>query len=67
VAEEVGFPRRIAFAFYAVLFLSGIIFYLVWGFYYGAWNLFAADWIGAYSVTAVLVGFGILGMLLYKD
>ena len=64
---EVTFPRNLAFAFYAMLFLAGIIFYLVWGFYYGGWNLFAADWIGAYSVTAVLVGFGILGMLLYKD
>ncbi|MEK6986650.1 MAG: hypothetical protein AABX97_00975 [Candidatus Thermoplasmatota archaeon] len=63
---EVQSPRRIAFAFYALLFLAGVSFYLIWGFYYGAWNLFAADWIGAYSVTVVLVGFGIVGMLLYR-
>ncbi len=64
---EAPFPRRIAFAFYALLFLAGVSFYLIWGFVYGAWNLFAADWIGAYSVTVVLVSFGIVGMLLYKD
>ncbi len=64
---EVGFPRKAAFFFYLVLFLAGIIFYLVWGIYYGAWNLLQADWIGAYAVTVVLIGFGIVGMLLYKD
>ncbi len=64
---ETGFPRRIAFGFYALLFLAGIIFYLIWGFAYGAWNLLQVDWIGAYAVFVVLVGFGIVGMLLYKD
>lgn len=64
---EAGFPRRIAFGFYALLFLAGIIFYLIWGFAYGAWNLLQVDWIGAYAVFVVLVGFGIVGMLLYKD
>ena len=63
---EVAFPRKVAFAFYALLFLAGVSFYLIWGFTYGAWNVFAAGWIGAYSVVAVLVGFGILGMLLYR-
>ncbi len=64
---EVGFPRKAAFFFYLILFLAGIVFYLVWGFWYGAWNLLQADWIGAYAVTVVLIGFGIVGMLLYKD
>jgi len=64
---EVAFPRRVAFAFYALSFLGGIAFYLTWGFTYGAWNLFAPDWIGAYAVTVILVGFGLVGMLLYKD
>ncbi len=61
------FPKRVAFLFYLILFLAGIIFYIIWGFTYGAWFLWQADWIGAYSVTVVLVGFGIVGMLLYKD
>ncbi len=64
---ETEFPRRVAFAFYALLFLAGIAVYLIWGIYYGAWNLLNADWIGAYAATVVLVGFGIIGMLLYKD
>ncbi len=64
---EVSFPRRVAFAFYAALFLAGILFYLAWGLLYGAWNLLAADWIGAYAVTVILVGFGLVGMLLYRD
>lgn len=64
---EVVFPRRVAFAFYALLFLAGIIVYLAWGFAYGSWNLFAADWVGVYAVTVVLVGFGIVGMLLYRE
>jgi hypothetical protein len=64
---EVAFPRKVAFFFYMILFLAGIIFYLIWGFYYGAWNLLQTDWIGAYAVTVVLLGFGIVGMLLYKD
>lgn len=64
---DVPFPRRTAFFFYFALFMAGIIFYLVWGFRYGAWNLFAADWIGAYAVTVVFLGFGIVGMLLYRS
>ena len=64
---EVEFPRRVAFTFYLILFLAGVIFYLIWGIYYGAWNLFDAPWIGAYAVTVVLIGFGVVGMLLYRD
>jgi len=67
IVAEVEFPHRVAFLFYLALFMGGIIFYLIWGIYYGAWNLFAADWIGAYAVTVILVGFGLVGMLLYKD
>ncbi len=64
---EVEFPHRIAFLFYLGLFMAGVILYLIWGFVYGAWNLFAADWIGVYAAIVILVGFGLVGMLLYKD
>lgn len=64
---EVEFPKRAAFTFYLILFLAGVIFYLIWGLYYGAWNPLATEWIGEYSVMVVLIGFGIVGMLLYKD
>ncbi len=64
---EVAFPKKAAFWFYALTFLAGIIFYLIWGFAYGSWNLFRPDWVGAYAVTVTLVGFGLVGMLLYRD
>jgi len=63
---EVAFPRKVAFWFYALAFLAGLIFYLIWGLTYGSWNLFQPEWVGAYAVTVVLVGFGLVGMLLYR-
>ncbi|TLZ88704.1 MAG: hypothetical protein E6K02_00470 [Methanobacteriota archaeon] len=63
---EVAFPRSAAFWFYALAFLAGILFYLTWGFSYGSWNILKPEWVGAYAVTIVLVGFGIVGMLLYR-
>jgi len=63
---EVLFPRAIAFWFFALSFLGGILFYVTWGFTYGSWNLFRPEWVGAYAVTVVLLGFGSVGMLLYR-
>ena len=42
------------------------MFYLSWGLTYGSWNLLRPEWVGAYAVTVVLVGFGLVGMLLYR-
>lgn len=64
---EVAVPRKFAFWFYSLAFLAGILFYLIWGITYGSWNLFAPEWVGAYAVTIILVAFGVVGMLLYKD
>jgi len=47
--------------FYAFIASLGVAFYLSWNILYGAWF----D-VGVYSVTAVLVGFGIIGFLLYS-
>jgi len=63
---EVAFPREIAFWFYALSFAAGVLFYVIWGATYGSWNLLRPEWVGAYAVTVVLVGFGIVGMLLYR-
>src|SRR2546425_10971427 len=63
---EVGFPRAVAFWFYALAFLAGILFYLIWGFTYGSWNLLRPEWIGGYAVTIVLAGVRTGGMLLYR-
>ncbi|HEX9341171.1 MAG TPA: hypothetical protein VF992_08400 [Thermoplasmata archaeon] len=64
---EIPFPRSVAFWFYALTLLAGILFYVLWGLSYGSWNLLRPEWVGAYAVTVVLVGFGIVGMLLYRE
>lgn len=64
---EVPFPKKVSFWFYALTFLAGILFYLIWGFTYGSWNLLRPEWVGAYAVTVILVGFGLIGMLLYRE
>ena len=66
IVAEVAFPRAIAFWFYALSFAGGILFYVIWGATYGSWKLLRPEWVGAYAVTLVLVGFGIVGMLLYR-
>ena len=66
IVAEVAFPRTVAFWFYALAFLAGILFYVIWGVSYGSWNVFQPEWVGAYAVTVVLVGFGLVGMLLYR-
>jgi hypothetical protein len=46
--------------FFFLTFL-GVLFYMVWGAAYGGWT----D-IGVYSITIILLGFGIVGMFLYS-
>lgn len=57
--------RKIAFWFYAFLAILGVIFYLAWGVFFGTWNILQAENLGVYAIFIILVGFGILGMLLY--
>ncbi len=66
MAETSAFPRRVAFWFYALLLVAGIAFYIIWGAVYDSWNIFVPQHSGAYAVLVVLVGFGIVGMLLYR-
>ena len=47
--------------FYAFLASLGIAFYIGWSVLYNTWF----D-VGVYSVSAVLIGFGIFGFLLYS-
>jgi len=58
--------RKLAFIVSVVLFLVGIVYYIAWGFAYDSWNIFTVDHMGVYSVTIVLCGFGLTGMLLYS-
>ena len=48
-------------AFYLLLLVAGVILYLLWSIIYDAW----LD-IGLYSVVILLVGFGLVGYMLYR-
>lgn len=58
VEAKSGF--KLAFYFYVIVLLAGITLYLGWSILYGTW--FDA---GVYSICVVMIGFGILGVLLY--
>ena len=47
-------------AFYLLLLVTGVILYLVWSIIWNAWT----D-LGLYSITLMMVGFGLVGYLLY--
>src|SRR2546428_8480467 len=52
-------PRSTLFP-YTTLFRS-------WGAIYSSWNMFRPENAGVYAVTVITVGFGVLGMLLYRS
>ncbi|MEM3396338.1 MAG: hypothetical protein QW620_02675 [Thermoplasmata archaeon] len=58
---ETSISRKIVFAGYGLLFLLGLTFYICWSLAYNTWT----D-VGVYAVSATLMGFGIVGMLLYR-
>lgn len=58
--------RKFWFYFSALTIIAGIAFYWVWGLMFGTWNLFATENLGAYSITVLLIAFGIVGVLLTK-
>ena len=66
MVEASAFPRRVAFGFYTLVLLTGIAFYVIWGAIYSSWNMFTKDNAGVYAVTVITVGFGVIGMLLYR-
>ncbi len=53
--------RDILSLIYAFLAALGVAFYLSWSFLYGTWT----D-LGVYTVSIVLIGFGVIGYLLYS-
>ncbi len=66
MAEASAFPRRVAFGFYTLLLLLGVAFYMIWGVIYGSWNVFDRSNAGVYAVLVIMVGFGLVGMILYR-
>ena len=65
-ASASAFPRRVAFGFYTLVLLAGISFYVIWGAIYRSWNVFLRENAGVYAVTVIMVGFGLVGMILYR-
>ncbi|MGB9635845.1 MAG: hypothetical protein ACPL1Y_01165 [Thermoplasmata archaeon] len=53
--------KKIVFAGYGLLFAAGLGFYLTWSIMFNTWT----D-VGVYAVSATLIGFGLIGMLLYR-
>jgi hypothetical protein len=49
-----------------LLIVAAVVFYLLWGFYFDGWNMFAKDYIGVYAITIIMLLFGIFGFLLVK-
>lgn len=54
--------------FYYLILIAGVLFYLGWGLLYHS-KTDGAVWtdIGVYSVTVLLVGFGLIGTWLYQQ
>ncbi|MGM0405384.1 MAG: hypothetical protein ACQEQM_04505 [Thermoplasmatota archaeon] len=59
--EEHLISHDILSILYALLAAIGIAIYFSWGIMFGVW------WdVGLYSVTAMMVGFGLVGFFLYS-
>jgi hypothetical protein len=59
--EEEKMPAVVPRIFYTILFMLGVGLYLGWGLLFNVWF----D-LGIYSISAILTGFGLVGMLLYS-
>lgn len=64
--ESSELSRKFWFAFSILLIIAGIAFYWGWGIMFNTWNPFVVENIGAYVITFLLLGFGIIGALLNK-
>ena len=59
--EETKMPAVVPRIFYTILFMLGVGLYLGWGILFNVW----LD-LGVYAVSIILIGFGLVGMLLYS-
>jgi glycopeptide antibiotics resistance protein len=59
--EIMEVPTILPKAFYMLLLVLGIGFYLIWSSLFDAWTDIAV-----YTVSVVLIGFGIIGTILYS-
>jgi hypothetical protein len=59
--EESRMPVVIPQVFYALLLMMGVGLYLGWGVLFNVW-----DDLGVYALSVILIGFGLVGFLLYR-
>ncbi|MCK5559254.1 MAG: hypothetical protein KAJ51_01625 [Thermoplasmata archaeon] len=60
--DDSKLPPAIPRLFYTILLAAGIVLYVSWALLYGV----VLD-VGLYAICAVLIGFGLTGMLLYSQ
>ncbi len=65
-ASEEPIPKTYLLGFYTLLLVLGIVIYVAWGLMYDSWNILDRTNLGIYAVTVVLVGFGVMGIMLYS-
>ncbi len=64
--EQELIPKKYLIGFYSLLLILGLVIYVAWGIMYDSWNIFDRSNLGIYALTVILVGFGIVGILLYS-
>jgi len=58
--------RKLWFAVSVLFIIAGILFYWSWGLMFNTWDIFKTESLGAYVLTVLLLGFGIIGALLTR-
>jgi hypothetical protein len=61
MAEDSKMPAIVPRIFYTILFMLGVGLYIGWGIMFNVW----LD-LGVYAISIILIGFGLVGMLLYQ-
>lgn len=64
--EDEHIPKKYLLFMYSILLTLGILIYTAWGIMYNSWNIFDRSNLGIYALTILLVGFGIVGIVLYS-
>jgi len=64
--ENEQIPKKFLLILYSILLTLGILIYVSWGIMYGSWNILDRSNLGIYALTILLVGFGLVGIVLYS-
>jgi len=58
--------RKVTMSFFALLLISGIAIFWIWGVLYDIWYPFTRGNIGIYTIYVPLIAFGVIGLLLFR-